>query len=447
MKSVHFIGIGGIGVSALAQWFLHKNFKVSGSNLSEEPVLEILRQKGARVFVGENKSGNVPESCELLVYTKAASEENPERLEAQKRGIKQMSYPEAVGAITKEKFTIGVSGSHGKSTTTAMAGLLLTNANLDPTVFVGTLLKEFGQTNFRAGKSKYFVLEADEWAGAFWNYYPQIIILTTIDKEHLDFYKNFAGVVAGFKKYLKNLAPNGIIIANGDDQKIREIVSKLKQNHYFYTLKSPAANKIRKVIKIPGQHNISNALAVLKLAEVLKIPEKIALQTIANYHGAWRRFEYKGELNGAPIYDDYGHHPTEVAATLAAAREKFPKKRLWCVFQPHQYQRTEFLFPEFTKAFDAADKLILLDIYGVAGREESAITAKVSSAKLAAAIFKRWKKLFPEPVEGQQKSVLHLKNIQKAAAYLQKNLQKGDACLIMGASDIWKIYDLLDLKS
>lgn len=491
-RRVHFIGIGGIGVSGLAQWFLKQGAAVSGSNLSKEPILEVLRRRGAQIFAGPHRAKHIPPKAELVIYTLAAPHGNEERKTAKKRNIPQMSYPQAIGELTKEKFTIAVCGAHGKSTTASMAALMLVRAGLDPTVILGTRLKEFGNSNFRYGKSKYFVLEADEWRGAFWHYYPDIIIVTNIDKEHLDFYKNIAGVKTGFLRFLQNLnlavkhtakhtakrvakhtakqiakhtdkriakqltehiAENiaehtikheikryhtpkydsewrGVII-NKDNRWTKEITNKLKSKKAFYNIKNLEANLIRKIIKIPGEHNVSNALAVLALAKYLKIPRRTALEAIGEYRGSWRRFEYKGRLNGAKLYDDYGHHPTEIKATLAASRSITPLGgHLWCVFQPHQGTRLKLLFKDFAAAFGDADRVLILPVYAVAGREKT-YGFRANSERLACAVAKNGVAADFAPSFGA------------AAKILKKELCRRDVCVLMGAGDIVKIHKFL----
>lgn len=430
-KKVHFVGIGGIGVSALAQWFLVQGAKMSGSNLSKEPMLEIMRRRGARIFAGPHCAKNIPPNTEFVVYTLAAPRDNPERREARRRKIPEMSYPEAVGELTKEKFAIAVCGAHGKSTTASMAALMLARAGFDPTIILGTRLKELGNSNFRYGKSKYFVLEADEWHGAFWNYHPQIAILTNIDREHLDFYKTLSGVKTGFKKFLMNLPRTGLIIANKDDPHARKLADSLPRLRMFYSAKSGDAAAIRRVIKIPGEHNISNALAVLALAKYLKIPKHKALGAIGEYKGSWRRFEYKGRLNGAKLYDDYGHHPTEIMATLEAAKSVTPADgRLWCVFQPHHYQRLKLLFRDFTCAFGNADRALILPVYAVAGREKT-YGFCANSERLAHAVAKNGVSANFAPSFGA------------TAKILKKELGRRDVCVLMGAGDIVKIHKFL----
>ncbi len=398
---VHFIGISGIGVSALAKYYQKNGHKISGSDLS----------------FCKHSPKNVPQNTDLVIYSPAVKKDNPELKEAGKRKIKVLSYPQALGELTKKYFTIAVSGTHGKSTTTAMIGLLLTKAELDPTVIVGTKVKEFGNSNCRVGKSKYLVIEADEHFASFLNYSPDIAIITNIEADHLDYFKNLNNVVKAFKKFAKKLKKNGILI---------------REKEYKNT---KAAKKLRQILKVPGEYNISNALAALMVARVLKIPDKISFKALSEYKGSWRRFEIKqGRLDGKQltVISDYGHHPTEIRVTLKAAREKYPKKKIWCIYQPHQYQRTYYLFADFVKVFRKApiDKLIITDIYNVVGREEKKIKKKVNSEKLIKKISKS--------------SAIYLPK-KKIVNYLKNNLREGEVVIIMGAGDIHELVDSLCL--
>ncbi|MDP1629049.1 MAG: UDP-N-acetylmuramate--L-alanine ligase, partial [bacterium] len=356
-----------------------------------------------------------------------------------------LSYPEALGELTKKYFTIAVSGSHGKSTTTAMIANILIKAGLDPTVIIGTKLKEFGNptlslsngSNFRPGKSEYLIIEADEWNASFLNYWPKMIVLTNIDKEHLDYYKNLNHIVRTFREYVGHLPKEGTLVANGDDKNTQEMLnrrlkiqdSRLKVSYYGKKLKSEIL-KLKSILKVPGEHNVYNALAALSAARALNIPDKISFKALSEYRGAWRRFEVIGKFKGATVISDYAHHPTEIKATLAAARQKYPGKEIWCVFQPHQMQRTKYLFKDFTGAFDDADKIFLLDIYGVAGREKSANWRRngdVSSGKLARAIKKRGK------------DINYFRDFNATVGALKPDTDRNKVILVMGAGDIWKI--------
>ena len=467
---VHFIGIGGIGVSALAQYYLAKSHRVSGSDLNSSEITKVLQKKGARIFTGKHKTGNLPKDADLVIYSPAVQSKNPE-LKAARRfqvspgrlleqparqagfKLKVLSYPEALGELTKQYFTIAVSGTHGKSTTTAMIALILIKAGLDPTVILGTKLKEFGDSNFRMGKkllrvvprlvppgSAILLIEADEHFASFLNYCPKIIVLTNIEKDHLDYYKNLKNILKTFKEYIGYLPKDGILVANRDDRNIRQITKNWRKGIIYYSLKQPEAKKLKKILKIPGEHNIYNALAALSAARVLKIPDTISFKALSKYKGAWRRFEIKQSEIGTPkvkkqitLISDYGHHPTKVRVTLRAAREKYPKKIIWCVYQPHQYQRTYYLFRDFVKVFRKApiDKIIITDIFDVAGREEKSIKQKVNSEKLVKAINKKRISYLPT---------------KKISDYLKNNLRGGEVVIIMGAGDIYNLAAHLTKK-
>ena len=426
---VHFIGIGGIGVSALAQYYLEKGHQVSGSDLNSSEITEFLRVKGARIYIGPQLARTVLANIDLVIYSPAVQKNNPELMAAKKLGIKCQSYPEALGELTKKYFTIAVSGTHGKSTTTAMIALILIRAGLDPTVIVGTKLKEFKNSNCRVGKSNYLVIEADEHFASFLNYWPKIIVLTNIEADHLDYYKNLQNILKTFKEYISHSSKDGVLIFNKNDKNILEITKNYIGDTYGFSGKQNEAKKIKNILKIPGEHNVYNALAALTLARVLKIPDKVTYKTLSEYKGAWRRFEIK-KLRSITVVSDYGHHPTQIRATLKAAREKWPKRKIWLVFQPHQHQRTFYLFKDFVMVFKKAllkhwvNKCIITDIYGVAGREKKEIRKKVNSEKLVKAINK--------------KDAIYLPK-QKILNYLKKNLGGGEVVIIMGAGDIYKL--------
>ncbi len=392
---VHFIGIGGIGVSALAQYYLAKGHQVSGSDLVSSEITRALRKNGAKIAIGKNV---VPPNVDLIIYSPAAK--------IKKTKIPTLSYPEALGQLTKEYFTIAVTGTHGKTTTTAMLALILIKAGLDPTVIIGTKLKEFRNTNFRIGKSRYLLIEADEHFASFLNYWPKVITITNIEADHLDFYKNLKNIKTAFKKFIGHLPEGGILITG----------ESIDKKDFL---------KVKKILKVPGDHNAYDALMALNTARALKIPDRISLAALAQYRGAWRRFEI---LKTKPfvLIADYGHNPQKALATLKAAREKYPKQKIWCVYQPHQYERTYFLFDDFVRAFRQApvDRLIITDIFDVAGRESGKIRQKVSSPKLVKAI--------------QKDSVSYLPK-EKIVPYLKKNVKNGEVVIIMGAGDIYLI--------
>ena len=390
---IHFVGIGGIGTSALARYYLEKGHKISGSDLVSSEITQALQERGAKLLIGKHKSKNLSEDTDLVIFSPAVPSNNQELKRARELKIKCLSYPQALGELTKKHFTIAISGTHGKSTTTAMISLILTKAGLDPTVIVGTKLKEFKNSNCRVGKSKFLVIEADEWQASFLRYFPKIIVLTSIEKEHMDFFKKLSHILRIYEEYVSHLGKNGILVANKDDKRVYQIAQKRAEPIHleFYSLKQKEAKKLKNLLKIPGEHNVSNALAALTVARALKIPDKISFKTLSEYRGAWRRFEIT-QTKPFILISDYAHHPTKVRVTLKATREKFPKKKIWCVYQPHQYQRTFYLWNDFIKVFKNApiDRLIITDIFDVAGREKEEIKKKINSKKLVKAINKPW---------------------------------------------------------
>lgn len=432
---IHFIGIGGIGVSSLAQYYLQKGYEISGSDLASSEITDFLKNKGVEIFIGNNPE-NIKEGIDLVIYSPAVKADNPELLKAKSYKLKAITYPEALGELTRQYTTIAVSGSHGKSTTTALIALVLIKAGIDPTVIVGTKLKEFGNSNFRFGKSKYLVIEACEYDDSFNNYFPKITVVTNVDKEHLDYFKTFANVVKTFKEFIFKLPKEGFLVANKDDKNLVKI-SKGKFTTVYYATKQKEASKLKKILKIPGLHNVSNALAVLAVARILKIKDVTTFKALSEYKGSWRRFEII-KTKPYTLISDYGHHPNEVAVTLKAAREKFPKKRIWCIFQPHQYQRTYYLFKDFVKVFRSVssakasadrrkiDHIIITDIYDVAGREEKSISSKMNSEYLVKKINKKQVGYLP---------------LDLAETFVKKNIKSGEVLIIMGAGDVYKLAD------
>jgi UDP-N-acetylmuramate--alanine ligase len=421
---VHFLGIGGIGVSALAQYYLAKEHIVSGSDLISSETTDYLKKLNIEIYINPKVFDLNPD---LVIFSPAIKQDNTELKFYKDRGVKCFSYPEALGELTKEYFTIAVSGSHGKSTTTSMLALSLINASLDPTVIVGTKLKEFNNSNFRLGKSNYLVVEACEHEESFLSYWPRLIVITNIEAEHLDYYKNLKNVIRGFQRFINHLPKDGILIVNKEDKNTKKLKTNVKIEKF--SIKQKEAKKIKKILQIPGIHNIYNALAVLNVTRELEIEDSITLKSLSEYQGSWRRFETKKDFisqKETTIISDYGHHPTEVQVTLKATREKFPRQKIWCIFQPHQYQRTFLLFKDFVKVFKSAkiDNIIITDIYGVAGRENN--LNKVSSEKLVSAI--------------KKKSVIYIPQLE-IENFVKQNIKKNDVLLIMGAGDIYKLYD------
>ena len=414
IKKVHFVGIGGIGVSAIARMMIGEGKSVSGSDSSKSLITKELEKLGAKVFIGHNAE-NISSDIDLLVYTPAVTEENPELKKAKELNIPSFSYPEMLGLISKDKYTIAVSGAHGKTTTTAMIGKILIDAKFDPTVIVGSLLKEQG-SNFVAGKGKYFVVEACEYKKSFLKLNPRIIVITNIDNDHLDYYKNLNNIKKAFEEFASKLSEENYLVCDPNDKNLEDAVKKTKGKIIDYT--KIAANFD---LKIPGEHNIKNAQAAMVVAKILDIDEKEAIKSLND-------FECKGETkNGVLVYDDYGHHPTEIKATLKGARDFFGNKKIWCVFQPHLYSRTKLLLEDFGKSFGGADEIILADIY--AAREEK--DENINSKMLAEEIMKNGVKAMYE------------ESFDDIAKLLAEKAKKGDVVMTMGAGDIYKVGENL----
>ena len=426
-KHVHFIGIGGIGVSALARYYLAKGNDVSGSDLSGSEITEALEKEGVQIFIGKHKEKNLPAKTDLVIQTVAVSQDNPELAKARKLGIEMLTYPEALSRLVKKHWTIAVCGAHGKGTTTALVFLILMEAGFDPSVIIGTNLSQLNGTNCRVGSSKYLVLEADEYRRVFLNYWPKAIIVTNIDKEHLDCFKDLQEIKTVFAKFITHLPKNGVLIINKDDKNIDFGLNGAGLKIKKYSLKQKKdVEKIRAALKIPGKHNVSNALGALTLARELGIEDNISFKGLSKYNGAWRRFEI---IQKKPfvVISDYAHHPSEIKATLQATREKFPKRRVWAIFQPHQYQRTYYLFDELAHSFKDADIIVITEIYSVAGREKQDIKNKVGGEKLSAAIQKT------------NKNTFFVQDFKEIPVFLRKKIKKQDVVVVMGAGSVYKI--------
>lgn len=398
-KKIYFIGIGGIGMSAIARMLLGEGKEVYGSDRSESLVTDELVKLGAKI-VYEQKAENITPDIDLVIYTIAIPEDSPELKKARELGIECKTYPEMLGLISADKFTIAVAGTHGKTTTTAMIAEIMIEAGLDPTVIVGSLLKS--GTNFIAGKSKYLVVEACEYRRSFLNLHPTLAVVTNIDSDHLDYYKDLADIKNAFDQFLAQ-SENKII----DYQK--------------YLSKVPD-------LLVPGEHNRLDAAAALAVADFLHIDEAVAQKALAKFTGTWRRFEYKGQIKkGALVYDDYAHHPTEISASLQGAREFMKKKglegRLIVAFQPHLYSRTKLLKGDFAESLSKADEVILAPIY--AAREPN--DPEINSDLLA------------DLTRDKNPNVVSLKSLGEITDYLIGRGQVGDLIVVMGAGDISQI--------
>ncbi len=420
IKKVHFIGIGGIGVSALARMMVLLGKEVAGSDQSSNLVIEKLEKIGANIFIG-HQSSYLLEDVDLVIYSPAVSKDNPELVKAKKLGIPCYSYPQALGLISKGKYTLAVAGTHGKTTTTAMLADILIKAEMDPTVVVGSFLDR-QRENFIPGQSRYFIVEACEYKKSFLRLRPDLLVVTNIDRDHLDYYGSLDKIIKSFAKLIKKVPENGFIVVNLNDRNIQQAlrIAKPKAQIIDYL-----KQELRVKLKVPGRHNRLNAQVASAAARVLEINPKYIDQALIDFSGTWRRFEYKGKTEQeALIYDDYAHHPVEVRAVLQAAREKFPDKKIAVVFQPHLYSRTKLLLDDFAESFGQADKVILADIY--AAREK--MDKNIHSRDLA------------DKIGAKAKYISAFEEIAKA---IEKEADKDTLVLILGAGDIYKVGEML----
>jgi UDP-N-acetylmuramate--alanine ligase len=349
----HLIGIGGIGVSAIARMLLLDGYEVTGSDVATSLVTKELQKLGVRIYIGHNIR-NLSADVELVIYTPAISKDNVELLEAKRLGITTHSYPEMLGKISADKYTIAIAGSHGKTTTTAMLGAILSGAGKAPTIIVGSLLKD-KKSNFVGGSGEYLVVEACEYKRSFLDINPKIVVITNIDNDHLDYYGDIKGVISGFSDFVKKIPKDGYLVCDPKASHLKAVIRQAKCEVIDYT-KAPRNFKL----KILGDYNIKNAQAAWAAAKLLSVTAVKAKKALESYGGTWRRFEYKGRTkNGIKIYDDYAHHPTEIKAALKSARKTFGKKRIICVFQPHLFSRTKFLLKDFGKSFSDADVVVV----------------------------------------------------------------------------------------
>lgn len=449
-KDIHVVGIGGIGVSGLAGILQARGKTISGSDCESSETTERLSQMGMRIALG-HAPANLPKETDLVVHSLAVPSKNSELKEAKRRGIPMLSYPEALGELTREFFTIAICGTHGKSTITSLIAKVLIEHQFDPTVIVGTKLRELGGMNFRVGKGKLLVLEACEYRRAFLHYFPRIIVLHTLDFDHPDYYKNFEDYLSAFREFAAKLPSDGYFFGNLDDLDVHNIAAHLQlkkfpaHNLFTYSTKYPSSdfflseNKIVQQdsrsaelkLKIPGLHNRTNALAAYAVASTLGVKPADIVASLDRYKGAARRFEEVGKIGELTVIDDYAHHPAEIAATLQAAREQYPTEKICVVFQPHQYSRTKKLFKEFGPSFAKADEVIIPNIYEARDTEADKTNLTAES--------------FVAELKRHHKHVKFGDGLDNTAEYLKKNAQKFQLVITMGAGDVWKIGKALML--
>lgn len=448
-KKIHFIGIGGIGMSALAVILAKNGYCVSGSDSNESKTVDHLRANDIQIHLGQKKE-HIASDLDLVVISLAIAENNEELIEARNKNIEILTYPQALGIFLEKFKLISVCGTHGKSTSTAMLTDVFVNASLDPNIIIGTKLKTLNGANHRVGGSNYFLLESCEYKEAFLNYKPFALLITNIDPDHLDYYKTEENYIKAFEKYIENVREGGVLVINGDDVNCKKVLRA--QNSEFskrslkiitfgedenndYVLKGAGIYKNEEKIanlnlKVPGHHNRMNACGAFALAESLGVDRKIILDSLNNFAGSWRRLEFKGEMStGALVYDDYGHHPTEIKATIEAIRELYPKNNLIVVFQPHQHSRTKFLLEGFAKAFDNTDMVIIPNIYQV--RDSHGDVQSISAESLVGEISQF------------HKDARFGDGFVNTVELLKKESKEGDVVLIMGAGDIEKLSTMI----
>jgi UDP-N-acetylmuramate--alanine ligase len=421
MKKVYFIGIGGIGMSALARWYKAEGWEVSGSDNGYSDVIKGLEEEDVKVNIldKDNLENKIPEGISKIIYTIAIPENHPELAFGrglEKNQVPVLTYPQALGEMTMGKNVIAVCGTHGKTTTTAITYEALKSAGVKVSMIVGSLIDVDGKkTNFiNGGQEGWVVIEACEYRRSFLNYNPKIVLVTNIDNDHLDYFKDVNDIKNAFQEFVNKTSDVVIVHKEESFLEVKENTIKIICEDII------SDNEI--TLSVPGRHNRKNAQLVVALGEYLKLDREKVLQGLKNFKGTWRRQEYKGNFLGAEFYDDYAHHPSETRATLQAFREKFPEKKIIAIFQPHLYSRTKILFNDFVSAFTDADKVFLLPIY--AAREKFDDT--ISSEMLATEI-------------GKSKPCVCVSGENVIETLKQENLENS-VVITMGAGDIYGIY-------
>lgn len=445
---IYFIGIGGISMSGLAEILRTESFRISGSDRAPSALTHTLEEQGIHVFYGQRRE-NITPDIDLIVYTSAIKPDNPELAAAQELQIPTLTRAQLLGQMMKNyKTPIAVSGTHGKTTTTSMISEILLEADCDPTLSIGGIYKTIGG-NIRVGGSDYFVTEACEYTNSFLSFFPKIGIILNIEEDHLDFFKDLADIRSSFQRFAALLPADGTLLLNSDIKDYEELTHGLscriitfgssenaayrpsqitydESGHPSFTLLCRGKDPEVFSLRVPGEHNVWNAAAAIALADLLGIDRAVVHRALLSFRGTDRRFEYKGQINGFTIIDDYAHHPTEITATLQAAAN-YPHKKLWCVFQPHTYTRTKAFLKDFAAALCHADEIVLADIY--AARETD--TLGISSAALQ------------REIEALGHKCCYLPSFDAIEAYLLENCTKDDLLITMGAGDVVNIGENL----
>ncbi len=442
IKHIHFIGIGGSGMNGIAQVLLNQGFFITGSDLKESQTVENLRNMGAKIYIG-HRPENV-EGADVVVYSSAVKEDNVELLRAKELGIPTIPRGEMLAELMRFKYGIAISGSHGKTTTTSMIGTILGKTGLDPTVVIGGKLEAYG-SNARLGQGDFLVTEADESDGSFLKLTPTIVTINNIDVEHLGFYKDLEDIKRAFIEFANKVPFYGAVAVNIDDPNTSSIIPFIEKKVIKFGLSKEAdikgydlklidgrykfkVNDLGEIhLSIPGKHSVYNALAAISVALELEVPFCVIKESLENFKNANRRFEIKYD-NGIIVIDDYAHHPTEIKATLSAAREMFPDRRIITVFQPHRYSRVSSLFKEFSKSFDIPDITFITEIYSAGEKPVEGITGE---------------KLAKLTKEENQKDVFFCKDIEECFKAVKSIIKDKDVILVLGAGNITQLSNKL----
>jgi UDP-N-acetylmuramate--alanine ligase len=449
MTHVHFIGIGGSGLSAIARLLLESGYTVSGSDRVLTPFADDVRKAGATVYVGHHPRNLT--DVDWIVRSSAVTDDNPEVEAAQRTGIPVYKRADFLGRLMEDKTGIAIAGTHGKTTTTAMTAWVLTKLDRDPSFIVGSVVNGLG-VNAHAGTGHTFVIEADEYDSMFLGLKPRISVVTSIEHDHPDLFPTLESMYRAFEKFVDLLPEEGTLIVCAEDTGAAALIPHVRKagrnvisygvqgdmtintplwvqaqdvkpnarGGFDFTALTNLSNKTSGAVKVslqvPGQHNVRNALAVLAIISVLGLSRRKAAQALKDFTGTSRRFELRGEVNGIRVFDDYAHHPTEIRATLAGARARFPQARLWAVWQPHTYSRTKTLFLEFARAFKDADQVIVTEVYAAREPIEEFTSAEIVSTM-------------------PHLSARYIETLPEVTAYLLKNLEPGDVVLVLSAGD------------
>ena len=444
IRKIHFVGIGGIGMSGIAEILLDQGFQVSGSDRALSEVTERLQKMGAAVFEG-HRAENLKGDVDTLVYSSAVQHDNPEVAEARRRKIPVVRRAEMLAEVMRLKYGIGIAGTHGKTTTTSMIGIVLMEGDLDPTVIVGGKLSGLGGTNARLGHGEFIVVEADEFDRSFLSITPTIAVLTTLETDHLDCYRDLEDIKGAFIQFAGKVAFYGFIVLCLDEPALLDIMPTMdtkkvityglnpqadvqavdirhKDNTSSYTLVRRGQELGPITLQVPGKHNVRNSLAAIAVGLELNIPFAKIKSGIERFAGVYRRWEKKGEVGGIAVYDDYAHHPTECRATLLGAKSGW-RRRVVCVFQPHLFSRTRDFYEEFGKSFLLSDVLVVTDVYPAREEPIQGITGELiaNAAK-----------------QFGHKEVHYVQDKKAVPGFLKSIVKTGDIVITMGAGDIWK---------